>query len=49
MKSDLSEDRFRTRLAELGLVLDDKAFAAAWKGARHLRSEVERVEAYLAK
>ena len=49
MKGDLTEVEFRARLAALGLALDDKAFAAAWKGAQHLRGEVARIQAYLAK
>ena len=47
MKTDLTKDEFRARLAALGLSLDDKAFAAAWAGAQHLRGEVAKVEAYL--
>ena len=47
MKTDFIETEFRTRLAALGLRLDDKAFAAAWAGAQHLRGEVAKVEAYL--
>lgn len=47
MKTDFTESEFRARLAALGLSLDDKAFAAAWAGAQHLRGEVARVEAYL--
>lgn len=38
---------FRDRLAALGLTLDAKAFAAAWKGAQHLRDEVARIDTYL--
>lgn len=49
MKTDLTEDQFRARLAELGVTLDEKAFAAAWAGAQHLRGEVARVRAYLAR
>ena len=44
----MTQDDFRKRLAALGLVLDDKAFAAAWAGAQHLRAEVARMDAYLA-
>ncbi len=47
MKTELNEAAFRARLAALGLTLDDKAFAAAWAGAQHLRAEVAKVEAYL--
>ncbi|WP_170971959.1 hypothetical protein [Rhodobacter sp. SY28-1] len=47
MKTDFTKDEFRARLAALGLTLDDKAFAAAWAGAQHLRGEVAKVEAYL--
>ena len=43
----LTEADFRARLAALGLTLDDKAFAAAWAGAQHLRGEVAKVGAYL--
>lgn len=43
----MTEAEFRARLAALGLTLDDKAFAAAWAGAQHLRGEVARVQAYL--
>jgi hypothetical protein len=49
MKADFTEDEFRTRLAALGLTLDEKAFAAAYAGAQHLRSEVAKVHAYLTK
>ena len=38
---------FAPDLAALGLTLDDKAFAAAWAGAQHLRGEVAKVEDYL--
>lgn len=47
MKKPFTEEDFRTRIAALGLSLDDKAFAAAWAGAQHLRGEVAKVEAYL--
>jgi hypothetical protein len=47
MKTDFTESQFRARLAELGLSLDAKAFAAAWAGAQHLRGEVARVQTYL--
>lgn len=43
----MTESEFRARLASLGITLDDKAFAAAWKGAQHLRGEVARIEEYL--
>lgn len=49
MKTDFTEAEFRDRLVALGLTLDDKAFAAAWAGAQHLRGEVAKVQAYLAK
>lgn len=49
MKKPFTEDEFRARLAALGLTLDDKAFAAAWNGAQHLRGEVTRIEDYLQK
>lgn len=47
MKAELTEAEFRARLTALGLTLDAKAFAAAWAGAQHLRSEVARVDACL--
>lgn len=43
----MTEAEFRARLAALGLVLDDRAFAAAFAGAQHLRGEVARVQAWL--
>jgi len=43
----MTEAEFRARLAALGLTLDASAFAAAWKGAQHLRAEAARVDAYL--
>jgi hypothetical protein len=43
-----SEDEFRRRLDRLDMHLDRKAFAAALAGARHLKSEVAKVAAYLA-
>jgi hypothetical protein len=43
----MTEAEFRARLAALGITLDDKAFAAAFKGARHLRAEVARLETWL--
>ena len=49
MKMTFTEAEFRARLAALGLHLDDKAFAAAWAGAQHLRAEVARMDAWLAK
>jgi hypothetical protein len=45
----MTEGQFRDRLAALGLTLDEKAFAAAWAGAQHLRGEVAKVQAYLSK
>lgn len=47
MTPALTEADFRARLAALGLTLDEKAFAAAWAGAQHLRGEVAKIEAYL--
>ncbi len=44
----MSEEDFRARLSALGIQLDDRAFAAAFKAAQHLRSEGARLEAYLA-
>lgn len=43
----LSEAAFREMLARVGLQLDDRAFAAAYQGARHLLAEVDRVTRYL--
>ena len=43
----MTEAEFRARLEALGLHLDAKAFAIAFKGAQHLRGEVAKVEAYL--
>lgn len=48
MTSALTEKAFRERLAALGLTLDDRAFAAAWAGAQHLRAEMARLDRYLA-
>ncbi|MES2914330.1 MAG: hypothetical protein V4753_04330 [Pseudomonadota bacterium] len=48
MTADFTEAEFRARLAALGLTLDARAFAIAWAGARHLRAEVAKVDAYLA-
>jgi hypothetical protein len=47
MKPVFTEAEFRARLGALGLVLDDRAFVAAWAGAQHLRAEVAKVDAYL--
>ena len=44
----MTESDFRERLKALGLTLDDKAFAAAFKGAQHLRTQVAQIAAYLA-
>ena len=44
----MTEADFRARLTALGLHLDAKAFAAALKGAQHLRAEVAKIETYLA-
>jgi hypothetical protein len=49
MKTDFTAAEYRARLAALGLSLDDKAFAAAWAGAQHLRAEGAKVETYLRK
>ena len=46
--SELSEEEFRRLLQDKGLNLEGKAFAAALKGARHLRAEAARLSAYLA-
>jgi hypothetical protein len=43
----MTEAEFRARLLAMGITLDDKAFAAAWKGARHLQGEMARIDAYL--
>ena len=43
----MTEPQFRARLEALGLHLDDKAFAIAFKGAQHLRAEVAKIETYL--
>ena len=40
----MTEAEFRARLAALGITLDDRAFAAASKGAQHLRAEVARID-----
>ena len=40
----MTEVDFRTHVATLGITLDDRAFAAAWKGAQHLRAEVARID-----
>ena len=43
----MTESEFRARLTALGLQLDDKAFAAAFKGAQRLRDQVAQIAAYL--
>ena len=43
----LPEAEFRTLLAENGLALEGTAFAAALQGARHLRTQVAQLAAYL--
>lgn len=48
MGFQVTEAEFRARLAALGLHLDDKAFAAAYAGALHLRAEVARLETWAA-
>ena len=45
--TELTPEAFRILLAENGIVLDDRAFAAALQGARHLKSEVARVARYM--
>lgn len=45
----MTQADFRARLAALGLVLDDRALAAAWAGALHLHGEVARVQTWLAR
>ncbi len=45
--TDLTPETFRKLLAEKGIALDDRAFAVALKGARHMKSEVARVAAYM--
>jgi hypothetical protein len=44
----MTEENFRARLADLGIELDGRAFAAAFKGAQQLRAEAARLESYLA-
>ena len=46
--SELSEKAFRALLKKKGFKLDEKAFAAALDGARHMRASVAQVGAYLA-
>lgn len=43
----MTEADFRARLLALGITLDDRAFAAAWAGAQHLRAEVARIKTWL--
>lgn len=45
----MTEEEFRKRLAEHGIRLDARAFAAALAGAQHLRAEVESLRALMAK
>lgn len=45
----MTPDDLRARLATLGLTLDDRAFAAALAGARHLKAELTRLAEWLAK
>lgn len=47
MTEPMTAEEFRKRLAAKGLVLDDKAFAAALAGAQHLRAEVARLQALM--
>lgn len=42
-----SEETYRRMLKEKGLKLNEKAFAAALKGARQMRASVARVAEYL--
>ena len=44
----LPEAEFRTLLAENGLALKGTAFADALQGARHLRTQIAQLDAYLA-
>ncbi len=44
----MTEADFRARLQALGITLDAKAFAAAFKGALHLRDQVAQIDAFLA-
>lgn len=44
----LTEAAFRVLLAQNGLQLEGPAFDAALQGARRLRSEIARIDAYLA-
>lgn len=43
----MTEAEFRLLLADAGLTLDPKAFVAALQGARQLRQEIARLDAYL--
>ncbi len=43
----MTETDFRARLQAMGLTLDERAFAAAWAGAQHLRAEVARLQNWL--
>ena len=43
----MTEQEFHARLETLGLHLDPKAFATAFKGAQNLRAEVAKIETYL--
>lgn len=49
MSETLTEEAFRVLLTENGLKLEGKAFDAALQGARHLRAEIARIDAFLAK
>lgn len=44
---ELGEAEFRRLLQDKGLKLEGKAFAAALRGAQHLRAEVARLAQYL--
>jgi hypothetical protein len=48
MTPTLSEASFRAALAKAGLKLEGAAFAAALQGARRLRADIARIDAYLA-
>ncbi len=45
--TELTAETFRELLAEKGITLDERAFAAALQGARHMKSEVARVARYM--
>ena len=45
--TELTPEAFRKLLAEKDIVLDDRAFAAAPQGARHMKSQAARVARYM--